>query len=87
MEDNFFNNIANRYGISVEALRDAWNKTRVPDPIMHGKRFKAYLTQLTGSDLHNYKIPEMNEEVQEDVILKLFLEDCAEIISQLEKSL
>lgn len=87
MEDQFFSNIASRYGVSVEALKDAWNKTRVSDPIMHGKRFKAYLTQLTGSDLHNYSIPSMPEEVQEDIIQKLFLEDCQDILNAITENL
>lgn len=80
MNDQFFADIASRYGISVSALRDAWDKSRTDDIKLHVKRFKAYLTALTGSDSgNNISLPEMTDEVQESIVVAFVGEDAKAI--------
>lgn len=65
--ESFFQSIAGRYGISVDALMDAWNKTRASSHELHVKKFKLYLEKITGQTHGGIEIPKMPEQVAESV--------------------
>lgn len=80
---SFFQSISGRYGISVDALMDAWNKTRADSHEMHVKKFKLYLHKITGQDYFGLEIPKMPDQIAESVaqVFLAFdfeqLKDCA----------
>lgn len=65
--ESFFQSIAGRYGISVDALMDAWNKTRSDSHETHVKKFKLYLEKITGQSHGGIEIPKMPDQIAESV--------------------
>lgn len=65
--ESFFQSIASRYGISVDALMDAWNKTRSDSHELHVKKFKLYLEKITGQAHGGIDVPKLPEQVAESV--------------------
>lgn len=81
MNEKVFQEIAGRYGISTEALMDAWNKTRTGSHEDHVKKFKLYLHKLTGEGHYNFDIPKMDDKIAESVACE-FLKMEFEIIEE-----
>lgn len=84
--NNFFDKIAGRYGVSPEALADAWNKTAGQDHETHVKKFKQYLHKLTGESHYNFDIPQMDERVTEAIAQKMLEADFAILKEMVEEA-
>lgn len=69
-----FEDVANRYGLSMNAITDAWSKTRGLDPETRVKAFKSYLYQLSGVVDGQVKYP-INDAPLEEMAIAFLNEE------------
>lgn len=80
MNKNVFEQISSRYGISPEALEDAWDKTSgAGSHEDHVKKFKTYLEKLTGQAHYNYNMPELDSDLAEAAACEFLKRDFQKI--------